>query len=225
MKDLIRKSLLWTLDKTSRRKVGRRVICLHEVKSRERFKARMIWLKRNYYVQSLQSLVANSSRTPFKYSLVSLTFDDGHESWFENVVPVLMELDIPATFFVNETRMDLNLFHTHPYRYLWEVGGHTRSHINLGQVIHKGTLDSEIESRRYFAFPYGMARHINPSVLLHLEEHQKIEYAFTSRPGWITKDSCRYYMSRDSLSLDDPEWLWRSRLNGNYDWFYRRAHK
>jgi len=57
----------------------------------------MQWLKSNYALVSLDELLQNKSTE----KKIAITFDDGYANWYSNVFPVLKELNIPATFFVN----------------------------------------------------------------------------------------------------------------------------
>lgn len=146
-------------------KVGKRVICFHEIKDPQKLRRMLTWLKENYDVVSLEALL----KQPFiQKSMVAITFDDGYDSWHELAAPVLEELNIPATFFVCSgfvgldkekarqflrtythrrqelyplTREQLSDLARHP---LFEIGSHTVHHINLGKCWEQETLQAEI---------------------------------------------------------------------------------
>ena len=227
MKHMVRKPLMWVADKVMPRRVGHRVICMHEIGCRECFEERLVWLLKNYYVVPMTTQLesAEFNEGPrLNWTSVTLTFDDGHMSWFKNVIPVLSEYEVSAIFFVNEYRLDVNLFQVHPFHYLWTVGGHVRGHWNVSQIVKRQTLNKRIEPLEHFAYPFGMMKHINPTVVRYLHDNRFVKYAFTSVPGFVTPTTNPLLIPRDSLSLSDPTWYWRSRLNGNYDYLYRRLH-
>lgn len=64
-----------------------------------RFKANLLFLKRRTHVVSLDDFFAG--RLSFEKMNVVITFDDGYKNWVAEAVPVLRELELPATFFVS----------------------------------------------------------------------------------------------------------------------------
>lgn len=207
------------------RKSGTRIICMHSVKSGDHraFRQRMEWLKRNYRIWPVRYCLSNSPNGV----VVGLSFDDGDESWFDVVLPVLKKLNLPATFFVNSESYAERIRRDEKH-FLWDVGGHTRGHINLGGIFDNRELEKQIEPRVLFAYPYGRPKDYNQATIEYLENHGVVEYAFTCVPGWFMGfEGCRdyYELPRDSLDYRDPEWFWRARLKGSYDWLYKRLHK
>lgn len=69
---------------------------IHNI-SPENFKKQLIWFKRNFDIISLENIDSKSKRS---YKLV-ITFDDVYSSFFESCLPVLEDLEIPVTLFVN----------------------------------------------------------------------------------------------------------------------------
>jgi peptidoglycan/xylan/chitin deacetylase (PgdA/CDA1 family) len=207
--------LLWKL---TRKRVGNRVICLHRQTDFLAFSRRLLWLKNNYAVVPLDAI---HEKEP--YPCVALTFDDGG-GWCHNILAYLDYHDVHATFFVNDEQVATELRGSR-YHFRCDVGGHTRNHLSLGDVTSTAILKKEIEQdRKHFAYPYGTPDSFNPTVLRFLEGCYGIEYAWTCVPGWVgtTHD---LMMPRDSLDVRDPEWYWRARLAGAYDWLYGKIHR
>jgi len=142
------------------------------------------FFRRHFRVVSLPELVSKLERgSPPNRELV-ITFDDGYRDNYENALPVLEKLSLPATFFLITQWIGTDFV---PFwdeqlgvRYPWmtwdqarslqrngfDVGAHTRTHADLGKVsgrtareeIVGGKLELERELRapvRSFAFPYG----------------------------------------------------------------------
>ena len=143
----------------------RRVIAFHEVKNRENFYRRIQWLNKNYDILPLADLLNVSDILPRKRVQIAITFDDGYESWYEIVLPVLKEMRVPATFFVCSGFIGLsgeNLINFTNKRLkrkqilqplsiaqlckltdeaLFDIGSHTATHADLGE---KCDLNQEI---------------------------------------------------------------------------------
>lgn len=119
---------------------------------------------------------------------LAITFDDGYRDNFENAAPVLERLSLPATFFVVTQWMDTDIVPfwdeqrgvRHPWmtwaevrslhRRGFEIGAHTRTHVDLGKVSGGPAADEilgarlELEARlnapaTSFAYPFGRSHH------------------------------------------------------------------
>lgn len=142
------------------------------------------FFQRHFRVVPLRELVARleSGRTP--HHELAITFDDGYRDNFENALPVLERLSLPATFFVVSQWVGTDVVPwwdsrrgvRHPWmtwdevrslhRRGFEVGSHTRTHADLGQVSHAAARDELFGARleleralgapvESFAYPYG----------------------------------------------------------------------
>ena len=149
------------------------------------FEKQIDWLRRRFDVVSLaeaQSRIASGSN---RIPTVSITFDDGYADNLGFAVPLLRRYQIPFTYFVStdhglggkpfpqdvEIGQPLAPNTAAEIRELAaagvEIGGHTRSHADLGRKLSEAKLVDEIAGCkrslelvinrpvRYFAFPYG----------------------------------------------------------------------
>ena len=65
------------------------------------FKAQMTFLKQHYKIVTLKEGVEALKTNSINETTVCLTFDDGDASINSLVIPLLEQLDLPATFFIN----------------------------------------------------------------------------------------------------------------------------
>lgn len=142
------------------------------------------FFERYFRVISLRDLVHRLERGQGLNRHLAITFDDGYRDNFDNAVPVLEKLSLPATFFVVSQWVGTDVVPwwdreqgvCHPWM-TWEqvqslhrkgfdVGAHTRTHVDLGKVSEAEARD-EIRGARFelgrelaapielFAYPYG----------------------------------------------------------------------
>ena len=224
------------------------MLAFHEVEDAARFRARMEWLRAEYDVVRLADLPA---RRPALRTVVALTFDDGYGSWHEVAAPILRALGLPATFFVCSGLVGLAggaaeefrrrcLGRTRPLRPLsrqeladlatdplFEIGSHTRHHVDLGVARDPGLLADEIDGDRHrledwtgrpvlrFAYPFGGPRNVSPAAVERVAA-AGFRAAFTFVPGFYDEDDA-FRLRRDGLDDHDSTALWRAWLGGGYD--------
>ena len=145
--------------------------------------------QRHFRVVSLRDLVHRIAHGQPIDRHLAITFDDGYRDNFENARPVLEKLSLPATFFVVTEWMGSDVVpwwdRARGVRHPWmnwdevralhgggfEIGAHTRSHVDLGQVspiqAREEVLGARLELERRlgarvesFAYPYGGLRHV-----------------------------------------------------------------
>lgn len=230
---------------------ARRVIALHDVENKKQFRQKIMWLKDNFKVISLSEILSSQK---FDEDVAAITFDDGYACWYYNAAPVLDELNLPATFFTCSSlvrssiswkqRLIKDVMHRTrsvtaiseaqltelSLSSLFEVGGHTRNHKNLGDDAALSVMRREVFSDRlrledvigkrvrFFAYPYGRAPNIS-ALASRVVSESGYEAAFSIIPGNISNSSNRLCVPRDSLPLGGSDRLWNSWLKGGYDWF------
>jgi peptidoglycan/xylan/chitin deacetylase (PgdA/CDA1 family) len=145
--------------------------------------------KRYFNVVPLRELVYRITQGQPIDRYLAITFDDGYRDNFENARPVLEKLSLPATFFVVTEWMGTEVVpwwdRAHGVQHPWmnwdevralhrsgfEVGAHTRNHVNLGQVSPAEARDEVLGARLElecqigvrvdsFAYPYGGRKHV-----------------------------------------------------------------
>lgn len=122
--------------------------------SPERFEAQIDWLQDTYEIVDLPAVLEESEG-----KRIALTFDDGLESFYETVRPVLHDYSIPATVFVvgaavrdppgvrfmrRERLMTTDQLREIVADPLITIGGHTMSHPPLSQLTDEEELREEI---------------------------------------------------------------------------------
>ena len=143
------------------------------------------FFRRHFRVVALRELIVRMETGRHLRRTLAITFDDGYRDNYECAAPVLERLGLPATFFVVTDWMgssvvpwwDEALGARHPWM-TWEnvrslhqrgfqIGAHTRTHIDLGKVTGalaneeiagsrcklEDQLDAPVDA---FAYPYGL---------------------------------------------------------------------
>jgi peptidoglycan/xylan/chitin deacetylase (PgdA/CDA1 family) len=157
------------------------------------FARQVRWLKKNFDLVTLEEAQARI-RGRNARAAVSLTFDDGYADNCRQALPLLIEEQVPCTYFVctrhvldgspfpHDVGMGKPLAPNtiEELRGLAaagiEIGAHTRTHCNLGAIDQATVLHDEVVAAgselaaalgrpvRYFAFPYGQYANLNQRV-------------------------------------------------------------
>jgi len=234
---------------------GDRVIALHDISDMSLFRNKMKWLQAHYEIVPLNDLIVGLQQPRNSKSSrqrVALTFDDGYECWYTKVFPVINELNIPVTFFVSSGLLGLTGREAERYRVdhlerqtplkllsidhflemasssLVSIGGHTLSHVNLGDLSNLDDFEQEIQCDKdklenlikdeidWFAYPYGCKENLSLEAENILKK-SGYKGAFTILPSFISKRMKPYELGRDSLDLASSTTLWACWLSGGYD--------
>ncbi len=167
------------------------------------------WLKPRFDMISLAEATRRLRTGRNNRPAVCITFDDGYASNCDVALPLLLREGIPCTYFVvtqavlegSYFQHDTAIGNRHATNTLEElrdlaregidIGGHSRTHADLGQIVRRERLWDEIvtsrdelqsalnTSIRFFAFPYGAPR-------------IRRKPAFTSRVRPDTRGSARH---------------------------------
>jgi peptidoglycan/xylan/chitin deacetylase (PgdA/CDA1 family) len=165
------------------------------------FKRQMRWLKDRFEMISLEEVQRRIASGRNERMAACITFDDGYAENCDQAIPFLIEEQIPCTYFVSTYYVleqqpfphDVKLgFRLSPNTVAQirtmsdagiEVAGHTRTHPDMGQIHDENRLNEEFVMAgreledmvgrrvRYFAFPYGMPRNMNPRVFELARQH------------------------------------------------------
>jgi peptidoglycan/xylan/chitin deacetylase (PgdA/CDA1 family) len=147
-----------------------RVLCFHRVRSAAEFREKAEFLARHFNVVTLSDIEDGANLSRSRTNL-AITFDDGFAEQIENALPALVELELPATFFLITGCLGLSAARAERFyadnvgiaydRALGqaevgelarqpkvEIGLHTRTHADLGGAEDPQTLVSEIAEAR-----------------------------------------------------------------------------
>ncbi len=164
------------------------------------FQKQIDWLQDNFEIVDLRECQRRIRSGFNDQPTVAITFDDGYAENCDFALPMLIERRIPATYFVTtyhtteqqpfphdrELGLPLPTNTIESLRSLdlsgIEIGGHTRTHCDLGKITCEQTLVDEVITAtaemseligreiRYFAFPFGQYENLNPVVFQLLKE-------------------------------------------------------
>jgi peptidoglycan/xylan/chitin deacetylase (PgdA/CDA1 family) len=73
----------------------------HDVRDPEWFEEVIVYLARRYKLVDLSTIEADLARGEFHEGRCHISFDDGHESFYHNVLPVIRKHSVPATIFIS----------------------------------------------------------------------------------------------------------------------------
>lgn len=168
--------------------------------SEAEFERQVDWMQKNFDLISLEE-TQRRIRTGCSRPSVSLTFDDGYAENCSFALPMLIERKIPVTYFVTTYHTAHNKPFPHDVergqplptntidslRALAnagvEIGGHTRNHPDLGSGLSDEELFDEVivstlemekligRPIRYFAFPYGLRKNLDPRAFKLLKDN------------------------------------------------------
>lgn len=166
----------------------------------DEFKKQIDWFQENFEIVDLEESQRRISSGFNDRPTLSITFDDGYAENCDFALPLLIERRIPVTYFVTtyhtkeqqpfphdrESGTPLPANTVESLRALdmagVEIGGHTRTHVDLGKITCEQTLVDEVITAsedlaelvgrkvRYFAFPFGQVQNLNPVVFSMLKE-------------------------------------------------------
>ena len=231
-----------------------RVVCFHRVTAGEveSFRNKLSLLRERFHIISLDDLF-HKEKLSTKKTNIAITFDDGFRDLKDHISAVLEELALPATFFIPsafvgispsqatnfsqqqigipvEDTLSLDELKGLTQSPLLSLGGHTRSHVDVGKISNYDILYEEIVGAKtdreqiagtrlkHFAFPFGSQENVSEAAIKTLERGG-FQTAFTIIPGFNTLDSNRYRLHRDSLSPTMNTILFLAWLEGSYDLF------
>jgi peptidoglycan/xylan/chitin deacetylase (PgdA/CDA1 family) len=165
------------------------------------FERQIDWISRRFEFISLAECQNRIRAGCNTRPAISITFDDGYADNCTFALPLLIERNIPVTYFVTTHHPLNNQAFPHDVRLGTElapnsieslqalahagieIGGHTRMHVDLGNVSDSDVLFDEVvdatreleslleTSIRYFAFPFGQLNNLNPAVFQLLKEN------------------------------------------------------
>lgn len=195
------------------------------------------FFKEHFKVIPLGDLVTRLERGLPTHRELAITFDDGYLDNHDTAAPILERLELPATFFIVTEWMGSDLVpwwdRVRNIRYPWmtwdhvralhrrgfEIGAHTRTHVDLG-VVAGDEARSEIAGARrelerqleapvdLFAYPYGRRSNLTDSNL-ELVRAAGFRCCCSCFGGVNTRGSDPFHLARIAVTpgYDSPEQL------------------
>lgn len=189
------------------------------------FQEQIDWIEQHFEIVDLEECQRRIRSGSNTRPTISITFDDGYAENCDFALPMLIERRIPVTYFVTTYHTaeqqpfphDRNLNTPLPTNTIEslraldmagvEIGGHSRTHIDLGKITCQQTLVDEVISAsreleeaigrkvRYFAFPYGQHANLNPTVFAMLKEAGFLG-ACSAYQGWNEIGGDEFHIQR-----------------------------
>lgn len=196
----------------------------------DQFRTHIDWLQQRYDMVSLaeaQRRIREGNDRP----AVHITFDDGYAENGDQALPMLIERQIPCTYFVTLDNVanakpfvhDQNAGREFPVNTISqlrdladqgiEIAAHTRTHPDLGQVDDLEVVYDEIVTAkrelsdlmgrpiRYFAFPFGMKPNLNDAAAA-MARAEGIECILSAYGGYNDHSEDAFHLQR---CHGDPE--------------------
>lgn len=163
--------------------------------TRDAFARQMDYLQANFELlrmdQVSERMEAGSNSRP----AVAITFDDGYAENMDFAFPLMLARAIPCMYYVSTSQILNQTLFQHDQelglrlqpnsiadlkqiaRWGFDIGSHTRTHVDMAGVTSKGQLREELSvSRRelsqrlgvkveHFAFPFGQRHHISDAAM------------------------------------------------------------
>ncbi len=159
--------------------------------TRYQFKEQLDWMDDNSTFVSFEEIQNRITKGHNESKCVHITFDDGYAENCDFAIPLLIERQIPCTYFVSLDFILTGRPFPHdaaagqplPPNSIEqlkemaaagiEIGAHTRTHPDLGAITDPDTLRDEVVTAtleladliekpiRYFAFPFGLPENLN----------------------------------------------------------------
>ncbi|MGB8650863.1 MAG: polysaccharide deacetylase family protein [Mycobacteriales bacterium] len=188
--------------------------------------------QRGRFVTWDEALAALEQTDPLPGPLFCLSFDDGHKEWPDRVVPLLQELNIPATFFLTTNKVVTGESHD---ELTWsdckrlldagmQIGSHSVTHARLALLddaaARREVWESkqEIESRLGipvpdFAVPYGLPEIDYTQRDLAMIAEAGYRSCTSALPGRMSPGDSPFAVLRSGLSPSWPLIAVRKRLH------------
>jgi peptidoglycan/xylan/chitin deacetylase (PgdA/CDA1 family) len=197
----------------------------------EEFASHLAWLEPRFEFVSLQEAQSRIRSRANAHPTVSITFDDGYAENYQVALPLLIRKRIPVTYFVCSDAVLRGELFPHDVamgnRFLpntieelralaaegVSIGCHTRTHADLGSLGEVDRLHDEVVAAgeelqlavrapvRYFAFPYGQHRNLNPRVF-HLAYDAGYEGVCSAYGGYNYPGDDAFHLQR--VCVDGP---------------------
>lgn len=199
------------------------------------FKQQMLLLKRSSKkIVSLSDGINGLKDRNLPHDSVSITFDDGLASVYNNALGVLERLNIPATFFIvyknlsndEDLFMDWHMIFSIKKKG-FEIASHSYSHKRLSgltdgdlakeTIFAKNKFEEKGISVELFAYPYGFYGDFSDKTEAFIKE-AGYKACLTNIMGDNRHGDDLFRLKRTRVSWRDNPLRFKMKINGAYDW-------
>ena len=202
------------------------------------FKKQMEYLKEKNATISLDAMMSFITGSPLTQNSVSITFDDGYKDFAYTALPILKELEIPATIFVLGGPVDRNALGNEEELLaetdvqilndpLVTIGSHGQTHRKLTKISPPEASEEIRESRiqikttygitpEYLAYPKGSW---NPDVA-EIVRDAGYKGAFTVIETSVPQKVNAYAIPRIQVDGSTSFLQFKAKLTPAADWYY-----
>lgn len=175
--------------------------------SLKNFESQMKYVSKHYKTLSLNEFYDWKNGKELKGKKVLLTFDDGKESFYTKVVPILEKYHLKATIFVIQSAIDKNGYLTTE-----QIMDLKKNHKNIDIASHSfnlhldtlaksndySTYDADMKlnqenNYKYYAYPFGISNDLYIEALKN--NHYQLAFLF-SPSKWAHKNDDNYKIPR-----------------------------
>jgi peptidoglycan/xylan/chitin deacetylase (PgdA/CDA1 family) len=224
--------------------------------SQDAFEKQIRFLKKNYKILSGADLQEwlNRDGNPVESKGakgVLITFDDGYGDNYTNALPILRRYLCPAIFFVSTGLINNDRQFEHDKKFYpqlsfrkmtWQelqlamesgidVGIHTETHANLGQIsfvnareeIEKSLEIYEAQFGRngvIMSYPFGGEQDITQEVVAYVTGHSRITALFSAYGGKNVTPFDRYNLKRSNVGSNVKGLMYAFRALGDFEFLF-----
>lgn len=193
--------------------------------SRRNFSRHLDWLERHFDVVTLAEAQRRVRSHGNARPTVAITFDDGYAENCDFAIPELQRRGLTATYFVATSSVASGQPFQHDVRNNFpippntvaeirdiaragfEIGGHTRNHVDIGSLTQRENVEEEIVGGvrqleewgvgpiRYFSFPFGLPENTSQLAVDILLEAGLAGFC-TAYGAWNWPGSAGYHLRR-----------------------------
>lgn len=189
----------------------------------ENFEAQMAYLaKHHYQTLSLDEFYDWKNGKDIKGKKVVLTFDDGKESFYTTVMPILEKYQLKATVFVIQSAINVPGYLTEEQvldlknkdfinveSHSYHLHGEDAAKSNNYEVYYQDMKQNKENGYNYYAYPFGISNENYVSALK--DNGYKLAFLF-SPSKWTNKKQENYEITRVPIYKSNSLWKFKLKV-------------
>lgn len=187
------------------------------------FEAQMDYLAKHHYkTLSLDEFYDWKNGKEIKGKKVVLTFDDGKESFYTTVVPILEKYQLKATVFIIQSTINVFGYLTEEQvidlknndfidveSHSYNLHGEDAAKSNNYKIYYKDIEKNKENGYRYYAYPFGIA---NENYISALQDNgYKLAFLF-SPSKWASNNQENYKITRVPIYKSNSIWKFKLKV-------------